>query len=120
MSDALFDADPIVRLGARLTAGQSLRARQADLLRWGQHPLALATKRPLWLHPDADRDPDHREGGPRCGDCRFRVLADWHERTYPKCSQASGEHLDSPRATHGAATDIRAWWPGCTDWEAKP
>jgi hypothetical protein len=43
----------------------------------------------------------------------------WHDRTYPKCIAAveGTEHLTAPSITHGAATDVRAWWPACIDYQ---
>lgn len=128
------------------TAGARLRRRQAGQIASGYHPLALATKT-LRLHPDAPRPLSREQadayGGPAaypsCGTCRFRVLFGGHARPYPKCvfgkvdRDMDDEELAArsplqvrfgvrrvyrvPRASHSEATDVRAWWPGCTDWE---
>jgi hypothetical protein len=116
------DAD----LSAR-TPAQALRARQAARIATGVHPLALdgATIR---LHPDAGA-----AGGPTCGTCVHRVLMGGHAKDYPKCvfgttvtpipPEQQRRHgptriVTQPRVTNGAATDVRAWWPACTDWAA--
>jgi hypothetical protein len=36
-------------------------------------------------------------------------------RTYAKC--VIDEAKQYPRVSHGAGTDVRAWWPACKDHE---
>lgn len=113
----LFDAAPY-QVGPaphdRLSADRRRTVRQARDLAKGRHPLTGGP-----LHADAAPH-DNREGlGLRCGTCRFRILSDHHNRTYAKCwwpnPDTGGTAL---RLTHGAATDVRVWWPACADYEA--
>ncbi|WP_378735376.1 hypothetical protein [Nocardia brasiliensis] len=69
------------------------------------HPLGYVA-----LHEQAatGRDGD----GLRCGSCRWRAVLDHHNRAYPKCLCGNGV-----RVTHSEASDIRAWWPACRDYE---
>lgn len=85
--------------------------RQREAITWGYHPLALVVPG-LRLHADASKDPADWTTGPRCGGCRFRVTG----RRYPKCGLPTAVIL---RWTGGPATDCRAWWPACTDFEPK-
>lgn len=54
----------------------------------------------------------------RCLRCRH-VLADC---SYAKCTFPGDyepewiEKHGPPRVTHGAGTDVRAWWPACVDY----
>jgi hypothetical protein len=119
-----------------LTPGERLRRAQATKIRNGLHPLSGdgRGRAIIRLHPDASRDPDDRAGpGPRCGDCRFREQVHGGARSYPKCTigttvtpSPAGDPPGSaagvitkygPRVTHGETTDVRAWWPACTDHE---
>lgn len=54
----------------------------------------------------------------RCGNDPTVVLtAEEQDRTYPKCLFGeTNEDNRPPRASHGGATDVRAWWPACTDY----
>lgn len=77
--------------------------RQAEAIATGVHPLSSPLQKYLPLHTDSER---------KCGNCAFRKLLGGYLRTYPKCV------VDGPtRISHGAATDIRAWWPACPDHE---
>jgi hypothetical protein len=96
--------EPVEKLSA--DRRRTLRQR-ADIGR-GRHPLTGSR-----LHPDEDA---------RCGNCRFRAVVPWHSRSYPKCFyEPAGWDVERmkgwPRVTHSAASDVRAWWPGCTDHE---
>lgn len=84
--------------------------RQAEFLARGQHPLAAALRWSLRLHADAAPVDDRDEPGRRCGNCWYRETSLWHNRTYAKCTADDGT-----RITHGAGTDVRAWWPACRD-----
>lgn len=107
MTDSLFpDIEPTATVaGETLSAGRRLTIRQRANVDRGIHPL---TRTPI------DQDPEHT-----CGTCRFRAAGQ-----YPKCLWPDPDkpisHRHHPRFTSGPATDVRAWWPGCTDWEAKP
>lgn len=124
-----------------LTAGERMRRRQAARISNGYHPLALETGT-LRLHPDAPRITS-REAGSRlgdylqCGTCRFRQPVNGGNRDYPKCLFGREERpitdrmraayptlygsakvvILTPRMSHGGATDVRAWWPACTDYQ---
>lgn len=115
MSETLFpDLVPVVVPEPESVEGLSADRRRtlrqrADVER-GRHPL---TGGRLTADPDA-----------RCGNCRFRELIHHHNRTYPKCwwtppswSADDYAHNRPPRHSNGAASDVRAWWPGCIDHE---
>lgn len=98
--------------------GERLRRRQAGRIARGYHPLPLDP--PLRLHPDAPRPLSREEAAglgdyPRCGSCRFRVSMGGHARPFPKCTWGEG----APRASRSEASDVRAWWPACVDWEPR-
>jgi hypothetical protein len=123
---ALFDIDvEQSEAPAKLTPAQAMRARQAARIAAGVHPLALDGAS-LRLHPDAATD-----DGPTCGTCVHRQQMGGHAKNYPKClygytktpipaeQQRPGGprfRITMPRVTRGAATDVRAGWPACTDW----
>jgi len=118
---ALFDVDPVplAEPGPKLSGDRRRTLRQAQALANGRHPLALVHGTPLRLHPDAPPADDRKAPGPRCGGCTFIERQDG----WLKCTRGrSGEIYTKtfrrgPYETHGAATDIRAWWPGCEKWE---
>lgn len=127
------------------TVGERMRDRQAALISVGRHPLSDQPGGPrlygiLRLHPDACRDVRWStgkdripEGAPTCGTCRFRQPVHGGAKDYPKCtwgrvetpspagdppgSAAGVRSTPGPRETHGDRSDVRAWWPGCTDYE---
>lgn len=95
--------EPVENLSA--DRRRTLRQR-ADIER-GRHPL---TGSRLTANPAT------------CGNCRFRSVTRWHNRAYPKCYYEPPnwdvERMRGwPRVTHGVSSDVRAWWPGCTDHE---
>lgn len=123
-----YEADNLDVDQVRLSADRKRTERQRAAILAGSHPLGLVLGSHLRLHADAPADPfDPASPGSRCGNCHFRVLAEHHNRTWPKCTagvpdsavgDTGGVRLDlAPRASHGAATDVRAWWPGCVDHE---
>ncbi|HEY3483364.1 MAG TPA: DUF6011 domain-containing protein, partial [Streptomyces sp.] len=84
--------------------------RQVAAIRLGYHPLGVALRTNLPLHPDAPRGDDRTTPGPRCGSCVHRVIPLREVAgTYPKCNYGG----DWRHATGGPATDCRAWWPAC-------
>ena len=121
MSDALFDMDPVPeeppRPGEKLSRDRRRTIRQAQALARRAHPLALVFGPQVRLHPDAPLAGDRQADGPRCGTCAFRRK--WGEHSFPKCTFGVTPDGDYPRASHGAATDVRAWWGACTDWTPK-
>lgn len=125
MPDALFDVDPAAapEPPAKLTTGERMRRRQAAAIRHGQHPLVVALRISIRLHPDASRDPDDREAlRPRCGTCRFRDLHNaGTAQSFTKCwlPGARPSPVGYPRITGGPGTDVRAWWPACSDYQPK-
>ena len=120
---ALFDMDPVPQPEPEPPVSATVRRtrRQAAMLARDVHPLASPLGYPLRLHAEAAPAGDRQAPGRRCGNCRFRQVLGHHDRSYPKCMTpglASGETyemLGPPRVSHGAATDVRAWWPACTD-----
>lgn len=115
---ALFDIDPaqIVQAAApepkeKISADRKRTLRQlADLAR-GIHPITGYE-----LHAEAAPADDRTADGRRCGTCVFRELFAHRGRTYAKCTLPDPELRaggGQPYMTHGAATDVRAWWPGC-------
>lgn len=98
------------------TPEQRRRDRQLRLLETGVHPITHRR-----LHVDAPPPGDRNAPGPRCGTCRFRELFQHHDRRWPKCFYGwDGDYRhDVPYASHGAATDVRAWWPACVAYETR-
>lgn len=86
-----------------LSFGRKLTLRRLAMLAQGIHPLTR-----LPLHVEAPPVADQTAPGRRCGTCALRS---GNSHGYQKC------HLELDRAQswlrHGAATDVRAWWPGC-------
>ena len=123
MTEALFDAEPL-RQPAPIPAppatdGQRRIARQRGVIAVGMHPLSLTVAPYLRLHPQAQREIGGT--GPRCGGCRYRVGLGGHSRVYPKCLWPEPDmsvRVKRGRWSHGIATDVRASWPACTDYEA--
>lgn len=109
---ALFDMQSEIPEPARDdTPEKRRRARQLARIRNGYHPLGGTLK----LHDQADRDAVPYEGRDlpyRCGTCAFRVLVGGHARDFPKCAKGDGI-----RVTNGPASDVKAWWPACRDYE---
>lgn len=126
----LFDEPPRVEAAPveTGTAAERRRARQLAAILAGQHPLSVALRVPIPLHPDAVRDDDRTTAGRvRCGGCALRRRLHGGNRSYPKCTAGRREHVASglrwaehPRASHGDGTDVAAWWPACTDYEPAP
>lgn len=117
-----YRADPEPSAPDDRTRGQRLRDRQAARIVAGLHPLSLRGVY-IRLHPAVPPDPSRDDGGdyPRCGTCRFRVLVGGRGRAFPKCLVGYRPPVvqTAPRYSGGDATDVRAWWPGCGDWEPK-
>lgn len=115
MTDALFDVAALpVEPAPKLTTGQKRRARQDEAVAHGQHPLSVALRVSIRLHPDAGTD-----GGPTCGGCRWRDPHNGgHASSYPKCwlPDVLGKHS---RISHGPGTDVKKAWPACADHEAR-
>lgn len=123
--DGLFDVDPalIVPAPAKLSPDERRRQGQYDTLAAGYHPLGEVESAfgGLRLHEQAAPLDDRDAPGRRCGNCWFRVVVLWHSKSYAKCQFSGAMGADEvtvsapPRATRGAASDCKAWWPGCTD-----
>lgn len=120
--DALFDSEPYAAEGQADLTGLSpdrrRTVRQSVAIELGQHPLALAVGPLVLLGDNPKVEPYMGEGkawwAKRCGNCQFRGVFGHHDRTYGKCT------YDEPaRMSHGAATDCRAWWPACTDYQPR-
>ncbi|WP_166905952.1 hypothetical protein [Mycobacterium sp. DL440] len=117
MSDGLFevpaDAYLIPPEPEQLSRSEKRHRLIAKRIAQGMHPLGYVR-----LHPDASKE---RDGvGPRCGGCRFRVVTSYRDKTYPKCHFPTrrGDKTVHLRDTGCESSDIRAWWPACTDFEA--
>jgi hypothetical protein len=135
--DGLFDAGPYVveqpelEPATKVSPDRRRTIRQAAAIARGGHPLALAFTT-IRMHPDADRSASRtdrlvRSIPLRCGSCRFRQLFDSgeHSGTFWKCMYRNDNPTDSrpdvdpfPRVSFSGATDVRAWWPACTDYTA--
>ena len=113
MTDPLFDGfdEPVVPDTA--TPGQRRRARQDAFIAAGLHPLTGPTGQTIRLLPPPDDVPAGTVMPPsRCGDCVHRIMRGGAAKSYPKC--------DLPgRSSRGEATDVRAWWPACVDYELE-
>jgi len=115
--DALFDI-PATPIPEAISADRRRTLRQKQAVDLGGHPLGIVIDG-IRRHPEtlgqayAANDPKARSL--TCGSCIHRVLMGYHTADYPKCN-AGG----IARISHGSGTDIRAWWPACTDHEAAP
>lgn len=117
-AEGLFDIDPaqIPPEPPKLSPDARRTQWQAEILAAGYHPLSGGK-----LHPEAAPADDRTAPGRRCGNCRFREVLGYHQRSYAKCvhpGDLGADEIDllgPPRVTHGAASDCRSWWPGCTD-----
>lgn len=103
-----FEPPPAPEGDNDLSADRRRTKRQADLIAGGIHPL---TKRPIHRLASRHRDARSPKSDPfTCGSCYFREVLGYHGRAFPKCT------LDESRVSHSAASDVRAWWPACTDY----
>jgi hypothetical protein len=129
---ALFAVDEppaVVAEVEMLSADRRRTIRQTEAIARREHPLSLALGWTLKLHDDAPVDRD--TSGPRCGSCVFRVLDEYRNRTYPKCTADARpvtrrkfdgteyQATEYPRVSNGAGTDVRAWWPACPDYQPE-
>jgi len=115
--DTLFDVAPYTAEAEPIEAISADRRRtqiQAEKLAAGWHPLSGPERGSIRLHKDAAPADDRKAPGLRCGGCKFRAVLDYHRRSYPKCVLPG-----TSRLTHGTASDVRSWWPACSDWAAK-
>lgn len=111
---ALFDLPDAPERPLGRDARRTLR--QAAAIRRGYHPLGIALRIYLPLHPDAPRGDDRKAPGPRCASCVHRVIPLREVAgTYPKCNFGG----DLRRATGGPGTDCRAWWPACHTYQTR-
>jgi hypothetical protein len=118
VADTLFDVTPDPA-APKLSQDQRRTQRQAEALRYGQHPLTAALRAHLPLHPNAAPINDRDAPGRRCGNCWYRRQYRRRNGCYPKCWFSTGSAGQFPqeydRITHGPGTDARAWWPACRD-----
>ncbi len=116
--DGLFEVDPalVVPAGPPLSPDNRRRRRQAQKLAAGWHPITG-----LKLHEGAAPHDDRDAPGRRCGSCRFRAVLPYHGKSFAKCLNPGAMGADEvevhgpPYVSHGAGTDVSAWWPGCRD-----
>lgn len=104
---------------ASLSPDRRRTVRQGELLHRGIHPLQPIAQRTLKLHAEAAPVDNHKAPGRRCGNCIFRVGSGWGDTAghYPKCwfGWVEGSGASPPLYTRSAASDVRAWWPACTN-----
>lgn len=113
-SPGLFDAQPYLVEPApaipleQLSADRRRTLRQAADITNGRHPLAGAP-----LHPNAPADAARgdRSRPFTCGTCAHRTPGRGAYQ-WPKC--------DIGTQSRGAGTDVRAWWPACTNYDDTP
>lgn len=111
--------DPVTKKPA------TLGKRQASRIAAGMHPLSGvgATPRLIRLAPS---------GTGTCGTCVHRQQVDltvgadgYHRKAYTKCvigaeiREGSGLCVYGPRVSNSEATDCRASWPACADYQPK-
>lgn len=119
MADTLFDLPPDATITPepveKLSADRRRTIRQAQTIAAGRHPLGGR------LHEQAAPADDRDAPGRRCGNCWYRRLTYTNgNRQWPKCFVDQENPTDaqpypvSLRLTRGAATDVRRWWPACT------
>jgi hypothetical protein len=134
VSETLFDgyepAQPLPDPMEGMSADRRRTLRQAANVAAGIHPLTKGALHPLASrHRDADSPKDDPY---TCGTCWFREVLRYHDRSFPKCCLPGPERVyrkgedgewrwetndhGAPRATHSAASDVRAWWPACPDY----
>jgi hypothetical protein len=111
---ALFDIEPLPLPEPAPKESATVRRtkRQAAALARGRHPLSLVFGF-MRLHPDAAPADDRTAPGRRCGNCTHRQPVGGHAKDYPKCVITVNGRM--VRNTGSEATDIRAWWPACTE-----
>jgi len=113
----------------KVSADRRRTLRQAAYVAAGIHPLTKGRLHPL---ASRNRDADSPKSDPyTCGSCYFRIVDKYHDRSYPKCwlpgpvrayrkgrdGEWRWETIEgAPRATHSAASDVRAWWPACEQY----
>lgn len=120
MDEALFPGyEPPPAPEVPPTADRRRTARQAAAVAAGRHPLTGGPIHPLASrHRDADAPKDDPY---TCGSCWFRTVITYHGGRFPKCLFGVENPTDrnpakAPRVSHGAGTDVRAWWPACPDY----
>jgi hypothetical protein len=93
----------------KVSADRRRTLRQAERIAAGVHPL---TGGPLHELASRHRDSTAPKSDPfTCGSCWFREVNRYHNKSFAKCWESDGK-----RATHSAATDVRAWWPACRNY----
>jgi hypothetical protein len=114
----LFDIEPVEIVKPEpMSADRRRTQRQAEAVARGSHPLALVFplirrhRETVGLEYSAT---DRKGRDLTCGSCCWREVDEYHGRVYAKCGKGVGA-----RISNGAATDLRSWWPGCTDWKAE-
>lgn len=119
MDDALFE-NPRRRPGQKTPVERNPDKRRMQLqmekFAAGYHPITG-----MKLHAEAGPADDRTAPGRRCGTCRFRVVLPYHRKSFPKCLNPGtygADEIDQvgpPFVSHGAATDVRRWFPACDD-----
>jgi hypothetical protein len=118
-SASLFDTESLrVAPADPPTPAERAAARHAALAARGLHPLAGPLRTPIRLHPRAAPLADRTAPGLRCGGCVHRQPVHGGSRYYPKCTVGDGPVHRRSRVTHGDATDVRRYWPACTEYRS--
>lgn len=128
---ALFDLPTTAQRGevepVPVSAGRRQTARIRGVVELGGHPLGYlgARRLPETLDPDERFDPGDPPGRPAtCGTCRLRKLWQFGNKRVAKCmvvecrpgSRPGSLYEHHPRYTRSPRSDVRAWWPACTDY----
>lgn len=119
---SLFDAEAYrveIPPAPKLTPSQRLKARQAERIALGEHPLS-------WVGEVPRRIPLAPKGTGTCGTCDLKQRPHHRGRAYAKCAAGAFRLPDGagfrevwPRAAHSEATDVRSWWPACTAYVSR-
>lgn len=122
----MFGDDAPAEPAVKLSPDQRRTQRQRQAIANGVHPLGLVV-------PGVSVHLEVLVGGQNytCGDCRFRQLQRHHDTTHPKCTFGAREvhrvgyegkgyqDTEYPRISRGAGTDVRAYWPACSNFEVS-
>jgi acetyl esterase/lipase len=89
--------DTLVNQAGRKRYPSESRKYADALIAAGVHPLSRRMWGAIRLGPE----------GETCGSCAYLEKIQPGNKSYHKCGL---------RITYSAASDIRKWWPACTEW----